>query len=108
MHTLFSAFHALVRRWDVVYVCNSANVPAAILLCLARERVVLNVDGLEWQRKKWGAAGRASVHVRGLGLSNATAMRPSSGAGETFGAGPGRARYIITRPPSTPRTCPVM
>jgi glycosyltransferase involved in cell wall biosynthesis len=59
VHTLFSAFHALVRRWDVVYVCNSANVPAAILLWLARKRVVLNVDGLEWQRKKWGAAGRA-------------------------------------------------
>ncbi len=35
VHTLFSAFHALVRRWDVVYVCNSANVPAATLL-LAR------------------------------------------------------------------------
>jgi glycosyltransferase involved in cell wall biosynthesis len=59
VHTLFSAFHALVRRWDVVYVCNSANVPAATLLWLARKRVVLNVDGLEWQRKKWGAAGRA-------------------------------------------------
>lgn len=58
-HTLFSAFHALARRWDIVYVCNSANVPAATLLWLARKRVVLNVDGLEWQRKKWGAAGRA-------------------------------------------------
>jgi glycosyltransferase involved in cell wall biosynthesis len=59
VHTLFSAFHALVQRWDVVYVCNSANVPAATLLWLARRRVVLNVDGLEWQRKKWGAGGRA-------------------------------------------------
>jgi glycosyltransferase involved in cell wall biosynthesis len=59
VHTLFSALHAVVRRWDVVYVCNSANVPAATLLWLARKRVVLNVDGLEWQRKKWGAAGRA-------------------------------------------------
>ena len=59
VHTLFSAFHALLRRWDVVYVCNSANVPAATILRLARKRVVLNVDGLEWQRKKWGAAGRA-------------------------------------------------
>lgn len=59
VHTLFSAFHVMVRRWDVVYVCNSANVPSATLLWLARKRVVLNVDGLEWQRKKWGAAGRA-------------------------------------------------
>ena len=59
VHTLFSAFHALIGRWDVVYVCNSANVPAAILLWLAGKRVVLNVDGLEWQRKKWGGADRA-------------------------------------------------
>lgn len=58
VHTLFSAFHTLGRRWDVVYICNSANVPAAALLWLARKRVVLNVDGLEWQRKKWGTAGR--------------------------------------------------
>ena len=58
VHTLFSAAHAMFRRWDVVYVCNSANVPAAALLWLARKRVVLNVDGLEWQRKKWGFAGR--------------------------------------------------
>ncbi len=59
VHTLFSAFHVLGRRWDIVYVCNSANVPAAALLWLARRRVVLNVDGLEWQRGKWGLAGRA-------------------------------------------------
>lgn len=59
VHTLFSAFHLLRRRHDIVYICNSANVPAAIVLMLARRRVVLNVDGLEWQRAKWGPAGRA-------------------------------------------------
>ncbi len=63
VHTLFSAFHALVRRWDVVYVCNSANVPAVALLWLGRKRVVLNVDGLEWQRRKWGGAGRTYYRV---------------------------------------------
>jgi glycosyltransferase involved in cell wall biosynthesis len=59
VHSLFSAFHALTRRYDLVYVCNSANVPSVILLWLARQRVVLNVDGLEWQRAKWGPIGRA-------------------------------------------------
>jgi glycosyltransferase involved in cell wall biosynthesis len=59
VHTLFAAVHAAVRRYDVVYVCNSANVPAVILLMLARKRVVLNVDGLEWQRAKWNRVGRA-------------------------------------------------
>lgn len=59
VHTLFSAFHALPRQWDIVYVCNLANVPAAIVLVLAGKRVVMNVDGLEWKRVKWNALGRA-------------------------------------------------
>jgi glycosyltransferase involved in cell wall biosynthesis len=58
VHTLFCAVHLLFRRYDVVYVCNSANVPAVALLWLGRKRVVLNVDGLEWQRAKWNRIGR--------------------------------------------------
>lgn len=59
IHTLFSACHALGQHYDVVYVCNSANVPAAALLRLFGQRVVLNVDGLEWKRRKWSGLGRA-------------------------------------------------
>ena len=59
VHSLFAAVHALTRRYDVVYVCNSANVPAVMLLRLAGTRVALNVDGLEWQRAKWSGVGRA-------------------------------------------------
>lgn len=58
VHSLFAAVHALTRRYDLVYVCNSANVPAVILLRLLGRRVVLNVDGLEWQRAKWNRIGR--------------------------------------------------
>jgi glycosyltransferase involved in cell wall biosynthesis len=47
------------RPWSVVYVCNLANVPAALLLRAAGHRVVLNVDGLEWERAKWSSIGRA-------------------------------------------------
>jgi glycosyltransferase involved in cell wall biosynthesis len=54
VHTLFSAFSVLRHRWDLVYTCNVANVPAAMLLRAAGKRVVLNVDGLEWRRAKWG------------------------------------------------------
>jgi glycosyltransferase involved in cell wall biosynthesis len=59
VHTLFAAVHAAFRGYDVVYVCNSANVPSVVLLRLAGKRVVLNVDGLEWQRAKWNRLGRA-------------------------------------------------
>jgi len=58
-HTFFAALHALTQHYDVVYVCNSANVPAVILLRLFRRRVVLNVDGLEWKRRKWSRIGQA-------------------------------------------------
>ncbi|MEP7360056.1 MAG: DUF1972 domain-containing protein [Chloroflexota bacterium] len=58
VHTLFAAFAVLPRRFDVIYVCNLANVPALFVLLAARKKVVLNVDGLEWQRAKWGLLGR--------------------------------------------------
>lgn len=57
-HTLLSAIHALFRRYDIVYVCNSANAPICYLPLLRRQRVVLNVDGLEWRRQKWGATAK--------------------------------------------------
>ena len=59
VHTLFSAIHALTRSYDIVYVCNLANLPAVILLRLFGRRVVLNVDGLEWKRRKWSRIGQA-------------------------------------------------
>jgi glycosyltransferase involved in cell wall biosynthesis len=59
VHSIFAAFHALTKPYDIIYVCNSANVPAAILLRLFGRRVVLNVDGLEWKRGKWSPVGKA-------------------------------------------------
>jgi glycosyltransferase involved in cell wall biosynthesis len=63
VHSLFAAIHAISRRYDVVYVCNSANIPAVVVLRLLGKRVVLNVDGLEWQRAKWNRIGRAYYRV---------------------------------------------
>lgn len=53
-HTLLSALHASLRRYDIVYVCNSANAPVCYIPWLRRQKVILNVDGLEWRRQKWG------------------------------------------------------
>jgi glycosyltransferase involved in cell wall biosynthesis len=63
IHSIFAAVHAAARRYDIVYVCNAANVPAVVILMLARKRVVLNVDGLEWRRAKWSRVGRAYYRV---------------------------------------------
>lgn len=58
-HTFYSAIHALFRRYDIVYVCNSANAPICWIPWARRQRTVLNVDGLEWQRAKWGRVAKA-------------------------------------------------
>ena len=60
VHTFLSAWHLVLTRGprDVV-LCNAANAPVLLVLRLFRRRVVLNVDGLEWRRSKWGVAGRS-------------------------------------------------
>ena len=58
-HTMLSCLHAAARGYDAVLVVNAAN---AVFLPLLRARgipVALNVDGIERQRAKWGALGRA-------------------------------------------------
>ncbi|MFV0463761.1 MAG: DUF1972 domain-containing protein [Nostocoides sp.] len=60
-HTFLSALHLLATRErpDAVVLCNAANAPAVPLLHLAGIPVALHVDGLEWQRPKWGTVGKA-------------------------------------------------
>ena len=58
-HMALSALHSLRERYDVVLVCNGANSPFAWIPRVAGSKVTINVDGIERQRKKWNAAGRA-------------------------------------------------
>lgn len=58
-HAFLSAVHALGSDYDIVYVCNSANAPICLIPKLRGQAVVLNVDGLEWERAKWGRMARA-------------------------------------------------
>jgi glycosyltransferase involved in cell wall biosynthesis len=57
-HTALSVLDGLRHRFDVVLLCNSANVPFALVPRLGGARVALNVDGLEWERGKWNVLGR--------------------------------------------------
>jgi glycosyltransferase involved in cell wall biosynthesis len=58
-HTGVSVLHALKERYDVILVCNGANAPFAWIPRLLGAKVTINVDGIERQRKKWNAVGRA-------------------------------------------------
>lgn len=57
VHTFLSSIHAVFRRFDVVLICNAANAPFIPILRLTGTPVVINVDGLEHKRKKWGWLG---------------------------------------------------
>jgi hypothetical protein len=59
VNTLLATLHAVFRKYDVFFYCKSANVLCALLPRMLGRRVVLNVDGLEWKRAKWGAFGKA-------------------------------------------------
>lgn len=58
VHTLISSLHALRARYDVVLYFNVGNSALTWMPRLAGQRVVLNVDGLDWKRKKWGRFAR--------------------------------------------------
>jgi glycosyltransferase involved in cell wall biosynthesis len=58
-HSALSIAHLVVRRRaDVALVFNSANSPLLPPLRMAGVPVATHVDGLEWQRGKWGAIGQ--------------------------------------------------
>jgi len=57
-HTFFSMLRVLLWHPDVILVFNSANGPILLLPKLFRKTAVINVDGLEWKRAKWGRAAR--------------------------------------------------
>ncbi|MRJ99894.1 DUF1972 domain-containing protein [Aeromicrobium sp. S22] len=56
---LSACLHALVRKPDVVLVMNVANGYWLPLLKARRIPVVVNVDGIEWHRAKWGRLAKA-------------------------------------------------
>ncbi|MDZ7261137.1 MAG: glycosyltransferase [candidate division KSB1 bacterium] len=62
-HTFLCVFHALFKKYDAILICNSINSLFSFIPRLTRKKVALNVDGLEWKRKKWNKLGRALYRV---------------------------------------------
>ncbi len=57
-HTFLCILHSFFRKYDVIFIVNAANSIFSILPRLAGKKVVVNVDGIERRRKKWGRAGK--------------------------------------------------
>jgi len=62
-HTALAISVALFARHEVVLVCNAVNAFLCGFPALAGQKVVLNVDGIERQRKKWNLAGRLAYRL---------------------------------------------
>ena len=62
-HTLVCTLFSFFIEYDVVFICNSANAVFSFLPRLMGKPTVLNVDGLEWKRKKWNWAGKAFYRI---------------------------------------------
>ncbi|HXQ28660.1 MAG TPA: glycosyltransferase [Gemmatimonadales bacterium] len=63
-HTFTATLDALRRHFDVLLYFNVGNAAPALLakLCTGAP-IILNVDGMEWKRRKWGAIGRTYFQV---------------------------------------------
>lgn len=62
-HGFLAAMRARLARHDVVLVVNIANVPYCLLARASGQPTVLNTDGQEWLRGKWGALARRYFHT---------------------------------------------
>jgi glycosyltransferase involved in cell wall biosynthesis len=53
-HTFLSMMHGQFRRYDVVYICGVGNGPLSGIPRLTGKPTIINVDGADWERDKWG------------------------------------------------------
>jgi glycosyltransferase involved in cell wall biosynthesis len=54
IHTLFSTVHAMFSRYDVVHYHCLGPALFSFLPRLTGKKTVVTVQGLDWQRRKWG------------------------------------------------------
>jgi glycosyltransferase involved in cell wall biosynthesis len=57
-HTALSALHALLKGYDIIYLCGVGNALIGGFLRLLGFKVIINVDGADFNRAKWGSMGR--------------------------------------------------
>lgn len=62
-HGLSAALDCRARRPDVALVLNIANGPSLPLLRARGIPTVVNVDGIEWERDKWGSLSKAAFRL---------------------------------------------
>jgi N-acetylglucosaminyldiphosphoundecaprenol N-acetyl-beta-D-mannosaminyltransferase len=59
VHTTLSVFDAMRRNFDIIYLCGVGNAILGRLARAAGIKVVINVDGADFRRKKWRGFARS-------------------------------------------------
>ncbi len=85
-HGALASLVARIRRHNVVFAVNIANVPYCFVARATGQRVVLNTDGQEWLRGKWGRAARAywRLCARGAYRSTSALVADSNAMREVY------------------------
>lgn len=58
VHTTLSMIHAMWCRYDIIYLCGVGNAILGWLAHARGMRVIINVDGADFRRKKWNGFAR--------------------------------------------------
>ena len=59
VHTTLSMLDAVRRRYDIIYLCGVGNAILGRLARAAGMKVIINVDGADFSRKKWRGFARS-------------------------------------------------
>ena len=62
-HTFLATLHLVWRGADIAYYCSSGNSPFSFMPRLRGAKVLLNTDGLEWERDKWRGFAKAYFKI---------------------------------------------
>ena len=63
VHAGLATLDAIGRRTDIFHYYTAGTAPLGVLPKLLGKRVVVSVDGLDWQRSKWGRFPRAYIRA---------------------------------------------
>jgi glycosyltransferase involved in cell wall biosynthesis len=69
-HSAICTLHAIFQKYDIVYYCGVGSAIFSLPAKLGGTKTLVNVDGADWERAKWGTMGKTWLR-----LSEALAAR---------------------------------
>lgn len=62
-HTFISVLHGIFKRYAIIYFCIVGNSPLTIIPRIFGAKTILNVDGADWEREKWGSFAKKYIKL---------------------------------------------